>query len=239
MATYRRLLLAIYLVTFTATHAQDNVGLFKKHNNVYISFGAGSSILRQFPTDIYFAGSNNLQLGLMYERALHKRLSIVTGLEFEQVTYNFDGDIHFNSNDGFALIPAPFDKKYTGLRQRNMNLPIQARLYFLDNNTAGSRNMFLQGGVRLMQSLDFLGAEILETSYYYRGDGENQFISLSDYTNQTGLQLELMIGFKGQFFKNFDLLNASTLGLMYQINPMFDDNSSAVYPLHFTWRFLF
>ncbi len=240
MQAYQSILLTILtLGVFTATYAQGNAEEFKKHHNLYISFGAGSSILRQFPSDIYFAGSNNLQLGLMYERAFHHRFSVVTGLEFEQVTYNFDGDLQFNSNTGFTLIEAASDKKYTGLRQRNLAVPLQARFYFLENNAADSRNLFVQGGVRLIQSLDFLGAESLATSYYYRSEGASESLSLSDYTNQTGWQLELMIGFKGQFFKKFDLLNASTLGFMYQLNPMFDDNSSEVFPLNFTWRFLF
>ncbi len=235
-----RFLLAIFaLGAITATYTQEHTPIFEKHNNLYISFGAGSSVLREFPSDIYFSGSNNLQLGLMYERAFHKRFSLITGLEFEQVTYNFDGDIQFNPNAGFTLIEAAPDKKYTGLRQRNIAVPLQGRYYFWENHSSDSRNMFVQGGVRLIQSLDFLGAEGLATSYYYRSQGENESFSLSDYTNQTGLQLELMIGFKGQFFKNFDLLNASALGFMYQLNPVFDDNSSRVYPLHFTWRFLF
>ncbi|MEM8967650.1 MAG: hypothetical protein AAGE93_14620 [Bacteroidota bacterium] len=237
MKVHKRFLLTILaLGTFAATQAQENTEVFKKHDNLYISFGAGSSVLRQFPPDIYFAGSNNLQLGLMYERAFHKRLSVVAGVEFEQVTYNFDGDIQFGSNAGFTLIEAGPDKKYTGLRQRNIAIPLQGRFYFLENNAASSRNMFVQSGLRFVQSLDFLGAE---TSYFYRSEDENETLSLSDFTNQTSLQLELMIGFKGQFFQKFDLLNASTLGFMYQLNPMFDDNSSEILPIHFTWRFLF
>ncbi|MEL6539026.1 MAG: hypothetical protein AAFQ98_26655, partial [Bacteroidota bacterium] len=63
--------------------------------------------------------------------------------------------------------------------------------------------------------------------------------SLSEYITPTTLQVEFMLGFKGQFFKNFDLLNASTLGFMYQVNAKFGEGSTEVYPLHFTWRFLF
>lgn len=229
----------LVLVNILPTFAQDNTESFKKHNNWYISFGAGSSMLRQLPSDIYFAGSNNLQLGVMYERALHKRFSVVSGLEFEQVTYNFNGDLESNTDGGFTLIRAGNDKKYTGLRQRNLAIPLQGRYYFLDNNAADARNMFIQSGVRFTQSLDFLGAEGFETTYFYRSRGESESISLSDFTNQTSLQFELMVGFKGQFFKKFDLLNASTLGFMYQLNPMFGDNSTEIYPLHFTWRFLF
>ena len=109
----------------------------------------------------------------------------------------------------------------------------------MNSNSADSRNMFIQGGLRLTQSLAFLGNESTETYYFYRSSGENQSISLENFANQKGLQIEMMVGFKGQFFKKFDLLNASTLGFMYQLNPMFEENSTELYPLHFTWRFLF
>jgi hypothetical protein len=227
------------LVCLSPTLAQNNTENFKIHNNWYISFGAGSSILRQLPSDIYFAGSSNLQLGLMYERALHKKFSVVSGIEFEQATYSFDGDFEKNTDEGFTLIPAGNEKKYTGLRQRNLAIPLQFRYYFLNNYAAGTRNMFIQSGLRLTQSLDFTEVEGLETTYFFRSLGEDESVSLSEYANQTSLQLELMIGFKGQFFKNFDLLNASTLGFMYQLNPVLGDNSTEIYPLHFTWRFLF
>ena len=226
-------------VNVTATGAQTKTEVFEKHNNYYISFGAGSSVLRELPEEIYFSGSNNLQLGLLYERAFHKHFSFITGAEFEQVTYSFDGDIHFNSTTGFDLIAAGTDKKYTGLRQRNIAIPLQVRFYLLENTSPEERNMFIQSGVRITQTLDFAGSEALQTHFYYRSNGENESHSLSDYTNQTSLQWEFMIGFKNQFFKNFDLLNASSLGFIYQLNPMFKDNSSDIYPMHFTWRFLF
>ena len=240
MKAYKRLLMAITaFIIFIPIYAQEGTDVFNKHNNLYISFGAGSSLLRQFPSDIYFSGGNNLQLGVMYERAFHKRFSLIAGIEFEQVTYNFDGDLQFTSNAALDLIQAGPEKKYTGIRQRNVALPIQGRFYFLDNNSSDSRNMFLQGGMRLVQSLDFVGSEGLGTTYYFRSNGENETVSLSDYTNQTTVQLELMIGFKGQFFKRFDLLNASTLGFMYQVNSTFKEGSTEIYPLHFTWRILF
>ena len=240
MKVYKRFLMAITVfIIFIPIYAQEGTEVFNKHNNLYISFGAGSSMLRQFPSDIYFSGGNNLQLGVMYERAFHKRFSLIAGIEFEQVTYNFDGDLQFTSNSALALIQAGPEKKYTGIRQHNVALPIQGRFYFLDNNSSDSRNMFLQGGMRLVQSLDFVGSEGLGTTYYFRSNGENETVSLSDYTNQTTVQLELMIGFKGQFFKRFDLLNASTLGFMYQVNSTFKEGSTEIYPLHFTWRILF
>jgi hypothetical protein len=237
MKVYTQLFLTIFnLLFFTATFAQEHSEVFKKHHNFYSSFGAGSSMLRQFQNEIYFHNSSNLQLGLMYERAIHKQFSLVTGLEFEQVTYNFDGEIQIGANTNITIIEAGPDKKYTSLRQRCIAIPLQSRYYFLENKTADTRNMFLQGGLRIVQSFDFIDAG---TSFNYRSMGKKESIALSDYTNQTSLQLELMIGFKGQFFKKFDLLNASTLGFMYQLNPIFKENSSQVYPLHFTWRFLF
>jgi len=241
MAPYLKQLLPLAYLFYASfwVAAQDTSSTFQRHHNFYISVGAGSSTLNEFPSDIYFDGSTNLQLGAMYERAFHKRFSLVVGLEFEQVSYNFDGDLEFISNSELKLIEAGQDKKYTGIRQRSLALPIQIRTYFWENYNADTKNMFLQGGVRVVQSLDFIGSNPLRTTYYYRSEGKNEEIELSDYTNQTLLQAELMIGFKGQFFKRIDLLNASTLGVMYQFNPMFKGNSTEIYPMHFTWRFLF
>ncbi|UII74648.1 hypothetical protein LV716_10240 [Flagellimonas sp. HMM57] len=233
----KKLLVLILIAIGREMIAQENADGFQKHSNLYISFGAGSSMLGQFPSDIYFSGSTNLQLGTMYERALHKRFSLVVGLELEQVSYNFDGDLELSST--LNIVQAGLDKKYTGIRQCNIAIPIQGRFYFLDNNYADSKNMFVQSGIRFIQSLDFIGPESLGTTYYYRSNGEDEIVSLADFTNQTAVQLELMIGFKGQFFKRFDLLNASTLGFMYQPISLFKDGSSEIYPTHFTWRFLF
>ena len=83
MKVYTRLLLTILVVSaFTAAYAQEDAEAFNKHDNLYISFGAGASVLRGFPSDIYFAGSNNIQLGFMYERALQKRFSVITGIDW-------------------------------------------------------------------------------------------------------------------------------------------------------------
>ncbi|GEM_PF-944364 len=238
--SFKQILVLVLMVVNGVVAAQNNPDGFQKHSNLYISFGAGSSMLGQFPSDIYFSGASNLQLGAMYERALHKRFSIVGGLELEQVSYNFDGDIDLSSSSStLTIIQAGPEKKYTGIRQRNIALPLQGRFYFLDNNAAYAKNMFLQSGVRIVQSLGFTGSESLETSYYFRSSDSSEEVSLGDFTNQTALQWELMVGFKGQFFKNFDLLNASTLGFMYQLTPLFKDGSTEVYPIHFTWRFLF
>ncbi|WP_299523737.1 outer membrane beta-barrel protein [Winogradskyella sp.] len=240
MKVHKRFLMTIIALSiFTLSNAQEMATTFNKHNNFYISFGAGTSVLRDLPSDIYFDGSTNLQLGFMYERAFHKRFSFLTGIEFEQATYNFNGDLDFNSNNGFDLVRAGPDKKYTGFRQRNLTAPIQGRFYFMDNNASDSRNIFIQAGLRLTQSLDFIGNDSFETYYFYRSRGKDESIMLTDFVNQRRIQLEFMFGFKGQFFKKFDVLNASTLGFMYQLNPIFTSDSTAVHPIHFTWRFLF
>jgi hypothetical protein len=237
MKVFKQYWWAVLIVgTFMTSYAQENVEVFKKHHNFYFSFGAGSSLLRQLQSTIYFHNSNNLQLGVIFERAINKRFSLISGIEFEHTTYNFDGDLQFKPDGGLNIIEAGPDKKYTGIRQVNVAIPVQGRYYFLKNLSKDARNIFLQGGLRVTQSLDFLG---IGTSFYYRSLGDNKAISLSHYTHQTGFQCELMLGFKGQFFKKFDLLNSSTLGFMYQINPMFQKKSSQVFPLHFTWRFLF
>ncbi|MDN5210503.1 hypothetical protein QQ020_00550 [Fulvivirgaceae bacterium BMA12] len=242
MRPYFKIIVALVGV-FTAVEAdlfaQEPPHDFQRHSNIYISFGAGSSMLNQFPSDIYFAGSTNLQLGAMYESAFHKRFSLIAGVEFEQVSYNFDGDIDFTSGSTLNIVRAGSDKKYTRIRQRNVAIPLQGRFYFSSNNTADTKNMFVQSGIRLVQTLDFINSDSFGTTYYYRSNGEENQISLDDFANQTVIQAELMIGFKGQFFKNFDILNASTLGFMYQFTPLLKDGSTEIYPIHFTWRFLF
>ena len=110
------LLTIMVFATTLPTIAQNGTESFTKHSNWYVSFGAGSSVLRGLPSDIYFDGGNNLQLGMMYERAFSKRFSFITGLEFEQATYNFDGDVESNAENGFTLIRAGDNKKYTGFR---------------------------------------------------------------------------------------------------------------------------
>ena len=81
MKVYTRLLLTILVVSaFTAAYAQEDAEAFNKYDNLYISFGAGTSVLRE-ASDIYFAGSSNIQLGFMYERALQKRFSVITGID--------------------------------------------------------------------------------------------------------------------------------------------------------------
>jgi len=234
---FKTLILLTLLLIKAELSAQEN-NIFEKHQNLYISFGAGSSILGQLPEDIYFDGSNNLQLGVMYERAFHKRFSWIIGLEFERASYNINADVDFISADMLNLVQAGNEKKYTSIRQNNITIPIQGRFYFLENYNAASRNMFLQGGLRLVQSLAFVSDDF-GTTYHFRSNGENTQISLSDFSNQRTFQMELMIGFKGQFFKKFDLLNASTLGFIYQFTSIFKNGSTEVYPVHFTWRFLF
>ncbi|UOY08661.1 hypothetical protein L0P88_08925 [Muricauda sp. SCSIO 64092] len=238
---FRHFLIPVWALVLVKTHlvAQENSSDFQRHSNIYISVGAGSSMLRQSPSDIYFSGSTNLQLGAMYERAFHKRFSWVAGVEFEQVSYNLDADIELTSPSTLSLVRAGDDKKYTSIRQRNIAFPLQMRAYFYENNNADTKNMFVQTGVRLVQTLDFIGSENLGSTYFYRSRGEDNRTSISDFTNPTLLQAELMIGFKGQFFKKIDLLNASTLGFMYQFTPMLKNGSTAVFPVHFTWRFLF
>ncbi|TVP49746.1 MAG: hypothetical protein EA341_08845 [Mongoliibacter sp.] len=54
------------------------------------------------------------------------------------------------------------------------------------------------------------------------------------------LQAELMLGFKGNYFKKLEILNASTFGLTYQFNsPLQAGNVENISPINLTWRFLF
>lgn len=233
------LVLTLVLIAVNALYAQDTNPVFEPHKQVYISVGAGSSFMSGLPSDIYSDGNSNLQLGAMYERAFHPRFSLILGLEFEQLAYNFDGDVRFTSPSTVDVVRAGTDKKYTGIRQRSLAFPVQLRTYLHENLDNNGRNMFVQGGVRLVQTLDFTGVDGLRSLYFFRSEDETDGIHLSDFANQSLLQLELMIGFKGQFFEKFDLLNASSLGFMYQLTPMLNEGSTKISPLHFTWRFLF
>lgn len=63
------------------------------------------------------------------------------------------------STKGLHLLKQNPIKNIPGLGKRNIAVPLHGRFYFLENNAADSRNMFLQGGARLVESLDFLGAD--------------------------------------------------------------------------------
>lgn len=199
----------------------------------YFSFGAGVSLAQGIPTAIYQDGHSNVQIGIQFEKTLNHRFSLVSGLEIEQNVFSFDGNIGEQGDEGdFQITIADNDIKYTKLTQRNISLPLQARIYYRPNTSKSSSNAYLQGGLRISAN----GT----TSFSYRRNNEAISENLKAFANAYNLQAELMVGFKGNFFKRFDLLNASSIGVIYQFTQMFDDRAlQNIRPIHFTWRFLF
>lgn len=218
----------VVIIIFLAgsTYGQEE---FKKPSQFYFSFGAGLSVPNGLTNSFYHDGSTNVQLGVSHELSLTPRFSWMNGVELEQNDYNLDKWVIVAEH---LFIDNPIDQaKYTRIIQRNISLHTQLRYYFSDNLEKSSAAMFLQGGLRATLAGP--------TNFNYRMSGEPEEIDLGGFTNSIYLSAELMIGFKNDFFENFDLLNTSTLGFIYQMNPMFINTNFDVYPMHFTWRFLF
>ncbi len=213
--------------------AQDEVTYSKKpyKSQTYFSFGAGVSFLQGVPDNFYQDGHGNVQIGLMKELPFNKRLSFITGLELERLTYNLDFYPVMEENTNI-FIQAQEGVKYTRIFQNSLNLSTQARFYFRENSSKQTSNIFLQTGLR--------GGFNLSTTFAYRENNENQTINLSDLASPFNLQVELMLGFKGNYFKKLEILNASTFGFTYQFNsPLTAGNVEKIRPINLTWRFLF
>ncbi len=199
-------------------------------SQTYFSFGAGVSFLQGVPDNFYQDGHGNVQIGLMKELPFNKRLSFITGLELERLTYNLDFFPVLGESNYF--IQAPDGIKYTRVFQNSLNLSAQTRFYFRENNSKQTPNIFIQTGLR--------GGYNLSTTFTYRDDNQNQTISLSEVASPFNFQAELMLGFKGNYFKKLEILNASTFGLTYQFNPLLQaGNVENIRPINLTWRFLF
>ena len=200
-----------------------------KPNQFYISFGAGVSAPNGLSNSFYHDGSTNVQLGVSYEYAFHPRFSWLNGIEIEQNIYNLD---LWMEKDKQLEVKEPIDQaKYTRITQRNITAHAQLRFYLSDNSAKNDAAMFFQGGLRASLSGP--------TNFSYRMNNEREQIDLGGFKNAVYFSAELMVGFKNDFFENFDLLNASTLGFIYQLNPLFINTNHEVFPMHFTWRFLF
>lgn len=213
--------------------AQNENSISKKpyKSQTYFSFGAGVSFLGGVPDNFYQDGHGNVQIGLMKELPFNKRLSFVTGLELERLTYNLDF-FPVLEEQNHAFIQAPDGVKYTRVFQNSLNLSAQARFYFKENSSKQTSNIFLQTGLR--------GGYNLSTTYSYRENDQNQSINLSEVASPFNLQAELMLGFKGNYFKKLEILNASTFGFTYQFNsPLTAGNVENIRPINLTWRFLF
>jgi len=213
--------------------AQNEYNSSKKpyKSQTYFSFGAGVSFLQGVPNNFYQDGHGNVQIGLMKELPFNKRVSFVTGLELERLTYNLDFFPVLDENNQ-SFIQAPDGVKYTRVFQNSLNLSTQARFYFKENSSKQTSNIFLQTGLR--------GGYNLSTTFSFRENNQNQSINLSEVARPFNLQAELMLGFKGNYFKKLEILNASTFGLTYQFNPPLSaGNVENIRPINLTWRFLF
>lgn len=220
-------ILAISL--FSLSVMAQSTANFQPYWRGYFSLGAGLSFTQNINENIYEDGHSNVQLGFLMERSFHRRWSVLSGVEFEQITYSLDGAFSLNEQE-LELVPADAGRKYNRLYNRNFAFPLQVRYYFADNRHKDKAGMYLQGGARL--------AYAWNASYQYRQNDESQNINLSDALQRFIVGAELMLGFKGNYFSSLDLLNASTLGVIYQASPVFE-GSTSFSPLHFTWRFLF
>lgn len=222
----KKILVVAILIYSTMSTAQSDV---KKPNQFYFSFGAGISVPSGLTNSFYHDGSTNVQLGISYEYAFHPRFSWLNGAELEQNDYNLDLWMEINEQ---LEIKTPIDEaKYTRIKQRNITAHSQIRFYLTENKTKEDAAMFFQGGLRVSLSGP--------TTFTYRMNNKREEKNLDGFKNEVYFGAEFMAGFKNDFFENFDLLNASTFGFIYQINPLFINSNYDVLPMHFIWRFLF
>lgn len=227
MNTLVKIILVISYVCLQNLCAQTDGDSQKKYE-YYFSLGTGISLLNDVPSEIHQESHSNYQIGVFLERNLNEKFSVLSGVELERSIYSLDADfVPFQRRMNINL--APDGLKYTKLYTFNVGVPLHGRYYFKPNLN-NQNNIFLQGGVRL----NFAGT----TYFEYRENNETFDESLSSYQNDFSLQLEVMVGFKGDFFNKFTILNSSSLGVIYQTQPIFD-NGTNIKPVHFTWRFLF
>ncbi|TVP47232.1 MAG: hypothetical protein EA341_12930 [Mongoliibacter sp.] len=226
--------LIIVLFILSQNLLAQNAGSASKKpykSQTYFSFGAGVSLLQGVTDNFYQDGHGNVQLGLMKELPFNKRVSFVTGLELERLTYNLDFFPVLDENKQ-TFIQAPDGIKYTRVFQNSLNLSAQARFYFKENSSKETSNIFLQTGLRAGYNLS--------TTFSFRENDQNQSVNLSEVASPFNLQAELMLGFKGNYFKKLEILNASTFGFTYQFNsPLAAENVENIRPINLTWRFLF
>lgn len=226
------LIIAFFLHGHHLMAQNENTSSNKPYKSqTYFSFGAGVSFLQGVPDNFYQDGHGNVQIGLMKEIPFNKRVSFVTGLELERLTYNLDFFPILDENNQ-SFIQAPDGIKYTRVFQNSLNLSAQARIYFKENSSKQTSNIFLQTGLR--------GGYNLSTTFAFRENNQNQSLNLSEIASPFNLQAELMLGFKGNYFKKLEILNASTFGFTFQFNtPLRAGNVEIIKPIHLTWRFLF
>jgi hypothetical protein len=220
--------LACLLCFPSNTYGQEvkNKNIDKKYT-YFLSFGAGVSALRNIQDDIYQDNHNNYQIGVLVEKLINPKSSFISGLELDIIKYQFDG-FFIQSNNKLQFVLAQPNFKYTKLTQFIINIPSQVR--FPLNK---SRKIFIQTGFRL-------GLPVI-TNFSYRENNKRHLKNLSMNQSKIVYQVETLIGFSENCFKKIELLNGTTLGIMYQINPIFKPSKleTKLSPVHLTWRFLF
>lgn len=207
-------------------------------------FGYGLSALANMPGDIHQPRNENIQMGMLIEREVNSWFSIVSNIEYELLSYEFDGMVEPISDGQVRLEQAGDGIKYPGIHQSCLAANIQGRAYVYRNydkeDPCDEKNgFFLQGGLRIAQSLDF--TNVFLTTYHYRQHNEFETLELQNYINQTLFQAEFSIGVKGSFDGILGILSSSSIGMIYQFTPMFNEAPGVedIRPLHFTWRFIF
>ena len=230
-------LLALFCFAEIIANAQD------KKWNFNGSLGFGSSSIINMPSDIYNNGGENIQLGFLSEREISSRFSFVSHVEIDWLVYSFDGYLQSNaSNKSLTLIQAPAGTKYTEIHQLMAcgsllcKYTLRGKTFKeLDHDNGNSTqkgSLFVQAGLRL--------ASPFLSEYQCRIDNSDKSISLNGYVNHLLFQTELSIGAKGELNGVLSLLDSSTIGIIYQFNPIFNNDGVAkLCPAHFSWRFYF
>lgn len=215
------------------------------------SFGFGYSSITNMPADIYHQGRENLQFGVMLERVMSKKLSLVSMLEYDVLNYSFDGYISPVSRNTVMLEQAAPGIKYGGIRQKTLGLNLLGRVYLkhktfqddecVEGSCTKAGALFIQAGARVVGSMDFLNAPPFQTVYHYRENNAETIIPLHNFINHALFQVEFSIGVKGRFNNFWSILNSSTVGLIYQFTPILTRGSQTteLNPMHLSWRFLF
>jgi hypothetical protein len=236
---YLQLVVFAVLITNASVNAQN-----EKIWNFNASLGFGYSGIYNMPNDIYNEEQENLQLGFCVERKMNKKLSLVSIIEFDNLHYSFDGFISPNStNNSIILTQAPLGIKYSGVRQMTIGESFMGRFYFktktfedkecITGSCIKEGALFLQTGIRCVTPIT--------TNYEYRFNNSDNTTSLNKYVNRILFQTEFSIGVKGRLNNFWGILNSSTIGVIYQITPIFkqSNETTELNPTHFTWRLFF
>jgi hypothetical protein len=143
-----------------------------------------------------------------------------------------DADIQIIDKKAVSAQTISDDIKYTRIKHSSINIPLHLRLYRHPNTSRQHSNAYIQFGGRL----GWTGG----ADFNYRSGGEKFSRSLSEGSRNFIWQVEFMLGFKGEFFDCLGLLNSSSLGVIYSLDPLFSSESEVnLQPLHFSWRFIF